>query len=142
MVDHDTDRSVARKRANSLFKAAVDEFFNTVAPNFAEMQFWLQMMAPGHPGCNGAPQRVQWFQWDAAESRNRYVRKQLRQSGLTNVRFVDIHDALAQRPDAHPAGRFAYTKKLDCLHYCSPGPFSPINLWRDVIVTGLAIENT
>ena len=80
-----------------------------------------------HRGCSSSGTHYDaGYSWETFDERDEIVRRLVEAAGGAARRFVFLSlYHVSDRRDAHP-GAVDHTSK-DCLHYCNPGPSSPVN---------------
>ncbi|GJP54292.1 hypothetical protein CLOM_g13398 [Closterium sp. NIES-68] len=93
---------------------------------------------PGHADCENAtapiPKRqdpsVLPYNWEKLAGQNEIARGIAEELGMV---YMDVDAMTALRPDGHKGWKPSI-QRLDCLHYCTPGP---LDSWMDVLYNTL-----
>ena len=102
---------------------------------------FVRSIASAHKSGCDAPERrlVQRFGWDEFSSWNDVLRDMCAKAS-PHIHYLDIHALTTARADGHPSSfpEFAASGAArDCVHWCSPGPTSVVNLWSSVLIAAL-----
>ena len=80
---------------------------------------------------------MQVFGWSMFTEMNKRVREMVDENRTDHIHFLDVSSVTDDRADAHPSSFSKSGDNTDCVHICSPGPYSVVNTWNQLLIEAL-----